>query len=244
MDKRIATQPGQNRRERKTEKMGTSPFPDLWKVLLSGISTVLVCLFLIRYADKPAAFAVGHLPHECISFFSRVTVLGNSAPYLIFFGILPLFLFPASRMDWWRQWHGRLRQAVWISLFLFLAIALSGLLVVFLKIIFGRYRPVMLFESGKYGFTFFQLTQARKLSFPSGHTDTIFAFMTALSLLIPRHRIPFFCLAIVVAASRVLIGAHYPSDVVMGGYLGIVTTLYLKGIFLSKGLDIFSKNTN
>ncbi len=223
----------------KDMKLQASFYPDFWKVLISGNSTALTCLFLYLYGDRPIAMAVHHLPHAWITFFSWITVLGNSATYLIVCGISFLFLFIASRMKRWALLQGKLRQIAWIALFLFLAVAISGIIVDTLKVIFARDRPVMLFESGKYGFTFFQAAQARKLSFPSGHTDTIFALMTALTLLIPRYRVAFYCIALLVAASRVIIGAHYLSDVIAGAYFGIVIPLYLRGIFLSRGIWIF-----
>jgi undecaprenyl-diphosphatase len=231
----------QNKHPSEGLKNRTSFYPDFWKVLISANSTVLACLFLYLYGDRPIAKTEHHLPHACLAFFSWITVLGNSAAYLIVFGLAFLLLLAASKMDRWKPLRRKLRRIAWIALFLFLAVAISGIIVDMLKVIFARYRPIMLFESGKYGFNFFQMAQARKLSFPSGHTDTIFAFTTALTLLAPRYRVAFFCIACLVAISRVIIGAHYPSDVIMGAYLGIVTTLYLKGLFLSRGIRIFTR---
>ncbi len=134
----------------------------------------------------------------------------------------------------------RLRKLAWVALFLFVAVAASGLLVDTLKVIFSRYRPVMFYKKGIYGFALFKFAHSRwSLSFPSGHADTIFALMTALFLLTRRYRLFFFSFAVLVAISRVLVGAHFPSDILAGSYLGVVTTLYLKGFFLAKGINIF-----
>ena len=54
-------------------------------------------------------------------------------------------------------------------------------------------------------------------SFPSGHTAAVAALATALWCLWPRHVLFYIALASVVAASRVVTGAHYLSDVVAGG---------------------------
>ena len=49
----------------------------------------------------------------------------------------------------------------------------------------------------------------------------------ALALLYPRLRALWFAAAAVVAASRVIVGAHYPGDVLAGAWFGVVITLAL-----------------
>ncbi len=58
-------------------------------------------------------------------------------------------------------------------------------------------------------------------SFPSGHSASAAAFATGAALEMPVLALPLGCLAAAVAASRVVTGAHYPSDVVTGVALGI-----------------------
>lgn len=62
-------------------------------------------------------------------------------------------------------------------------------------------------------------------SFPSGHAATAFAAATAVGLLHPRLRAPLLALAGIVAFSRVYLGVHYLSDVVVGGVLGAAVGL-------------------
>ncbi len=57
-------------------------------------------------------------------------------------------------------------------------------------------------------------------SFPSGHATTIGAFFAAFSLLFPRYRIVFLACALWLGMTRVMVGAHYPSDVIAGLALG------------------------
>jgi undecaprenyl-diphosphatase len=66
-------------------------------------------------------------------------------------------------------------------------------------------------------------------SFPSGHAATSFACATVLSVLVPRRRVPFFVLATLIALSRLYNGVHYPTDVVAGACLGVLTALLLLG---------------
>jgi membrane-associated phospholipid phosphatase len=60
-----------------------------------------------------------------------------------------------------------------------------------------------------------------RLSFPSAHATTSFAAARAYSRL-GAPRTPLYALAASLAASRVYLGVHYPSDVLAGAVLGSV----------------------
>lgn len=66
-------------------------------------------------------------------------------------------------------------------------------------------------------------------SFPSGHSATSFACATVLAVYAPRWRVTFFLLATLIAFSRVYNGMHYPTDVLAGALLGVLTALLLLG---------------
>jgi diacylglycerol kinase family enzyme/membrane-associated phospholipid phosphatase len=57
-------------------------------------------------------------------------------------------------------------------------------------------------------------------SFPSGHAASAMAFATAVSLELPRLRVPLGGLAAAVGFSRVYTGVHYPADVLVGAAIG------------------------
>ena len=59
-----------------------------------------------------------------------------------------------------------------------------------------------------------------QFSFPSGHTITAFSVAAALSLFYPSLAIGLLFCAASVAASRVLLGMHFLSDVVAGAAIG------------------------
>lgn len=64
-------------------------------------------------------------------------------------------------------------------------------------------------------------------SFPSGHSNSAFVISTWLSWLYPPARGVFMFAAAGCAASRVYNSRHYPSDVLVGGGLGWLITLWV-----------------
>jgi undecaprenyl-diphosphatase len=69
-------------------------------------------------------------------------------------------------------------------------------------------------------------------SFPSGHAATAFAAATAVGMLHPRLRAPLLVIAGMVALSRVYLGVHFWSDVLVGSLLGVAIGLVVARFFL------------
>lgn len=69
-----------------------------------------------------------------------------------------------------------------------------------------------------------------RYSFPSGHTLHAVCFTTVLALTLPALAIVVVPFTLAVAASRVVLGLHFPSDVlagaVIGGTMGMVATAW------------------
>ena len=69
------------------------------------------------------------------------------------------------------------------------------------------------------------ITTPTSHSLPSGHSTTAFAAATILGAYFPRFRLPFYALAALIAWSRVVVGVHYPLDVIAGALLGVALGL-------------------
>ena len=124
------------------------------------------------------------------------------------------------------------RKRAWI--FMIVAMATSGIIGVALKFAIGRDRPRFLFEDGGASFHPFRLNTGDS-TFPSGHTQSICSAMLALALIYPPLRPVFLITAVLISASRVIIGAHYASDVLGGAWLAVAAVLYWRTRFEANG---------
>ncbi len=76
-------------------------------------------------------------------------------------------------------------------------------------------------------------------SFPSGHTITAFAAATAMFIGDKRFGSLALVLAFLISFSRLYLYVHFPSDVIAGAVLGIVS-----GVIACIVVDIFNKKGN
>lgn len=187
------------------------------KALFLSITTLLLIFISYFYVDQHVAqWCHENLTQTETMLFLLITQFGDSTFYLIGFPIATLIF------------HYYWKRSVWTNRFLFLfsAVAVSGILADIIKVIAGRFRPSELFAHRAYGFDFFHIDRALT-SFPSGHTATAFALATAISYMWPRFAISTWIFAITVGLSRVAITAHYPSDVLGGALTGVLSVYTL-----------------
>ncbi len=174
------------------------------------------------WIDRPLALFL-HSHSEWKPPAEAIQRLGFGTPYLVVFGTAFVALRWGGLLPRLRPWADGMREAALVPAFLLVSIAASGVAVDLLKVLFGRARPKLLFADGTYDFGWLGLA-ADYWSFPSGHTAAVVALATALWCLWPRHVLFYIALASVVAASRVVTGAHYLSDVIAGGFVAVLVT--------------------
>lgn len=111
---------------------------------------------------------------------------------------------------------------------LFISFISSGVSVQILKHLTGRARPrkeIGVFFAGpslRGGFD----------SFPSGHTMVAFCLAYALARFFPRYSPLFYLTAVLVAIERVLLLAHFPTDVLVGALLGLFTGMMIFALWI------------
>ncbi len=166
--------------------------------------------FLYPYRGTPAFYPIDLL-----------TDLGKSTWYII----ISLILFVI--------WRNKNPKRSDMALLVLSTTIVSGILVNIPKVIFGRARPQLLADENLYGFFWFKLDVLYR-SFPSGHATTAMAVWLAFALLFPRYRNWLIAIGILIALSRVILTQHYLSDILVGGWLGMMTTLILYHIIYPK----------
>jgi membrane-associated phospholipid phosphatase len=112
---------------------------------------------------------------------------------------------------------------VWMQIFLamLIALALAGVTARAIKIATGRARPSIKTEAHWTGPQF----SSKYHAFPSGHTASSTAFFVALFLARKKIGAPLLLIPILIALSRMIVGAHYLSDVTFAAILGVICAL-------------------
>ena len=119
--------------------------------------------------------------------------------------------------------------------FIFCAVAVSNLVTEVLKYCIGRGRPFVGGEANAFHFSHFAGNPAY-YSFPSGHATTAFALALAVSAVWPQARVAMAVYALIIAATRLVLLAHHPSDVVAGAMVGIVGAMFVRYWFAARRL--------
>lgn len=205
------------------------------RVLVVAAGSLAAIAIAILLLDVPVTTAVRQLPLWLIAIFDTLTDLGKSGWLLFPIGLFLLGLAAITGRNFSRV--GRLvivSFALRLS-FVFAAIALPGLFVTVLKRLIGRARPFVDPDGGSFVLIPFAWS-ADYASIPSGHGTTAFAAAVAIGAVWPRARAFMWLYAILIAASRVVVTAHYPSDLLASAFFGILGALLVRHTFAIRRL--------
>jgi membrane-associated phospholipid phosphatase len=204
------------------------------RLAIATATAVAVFLFGLIFIDAAAIEAARNLPRWLISAFDWITDFGKSGWFLWPLGIL--FLALAVLPPSLTRVSQRVLAAVMVRVgFLFVAVVVPGLFINGVKQIIGRARPFVTGIADPYVFKPFTWGAAYA-SLPSGHAATAFSVLVAFGTLWPRARAILLIYALLIAASRVVVTAHHPTDVLAGALVGIVGALLVRRYFALRGL--------
>ena len=110
--------------------------------------------------------------------------------------------------------------------YVLMSLVLACGVVAIAKFIIGRARPIFAEPDL---FNMFSCSNEFN-SMPSGHTAVSFAGLVMLGMLFPRVKWLTWSLAIIIALSRVYVGAHWPTDVIFGAFVGMICADFAKAI--------------
>ena len=193
-----------------------SQFPPVAAVLLSvcALTLAFAGLFewdvpLTRFIRSLNDFHMDHLANPWLAQFSNIGDRLGKGESLV---ILSLVLLAVGYGLKHPQWIDAGRQSL-------IAHGLAALSANILKHAIGRPRPKFM-HAGNLEFS--PAGGSGWDSFPSGHAAAAFAVATVLATKFPRARWPILAAAVAIAASRILRGSHYLTDVAGGAALGSV----------------------
>jgi undecaprenyl-diphosphatase len=199
--------------------------------LALGVAAAVACIAaaMLLLDGRGLAFA-RTLPFLVVDTFNEITDFGKSSWFLVPLGVLIVLaaLTPSA---------SRTASLVVVSLvvrfeFLFLAIALPSLFVTIVKRWIGRVRPS---DHGPFAYLPWSWEPAYA-SMPSGHGTTAVAAAIAIGALWPKARVPMWIYATIICLSRVIIQAHYTSDVIAAGFVGAFGAILVRNWFAARRL--------
>jgi len=205
------------------------------RLLLIVLMTIAAVVAAMAFLDNRAALAARGLPPWLVAAFDEFTDFGKSGWFLVPTGFL-LILLAAVGIRELPHFSRLVMAAITVRLgFLFLAIGVPGLFVTILKRIIGRARPFVVEDGGNLVFMPL-IWRPEYAAFPSGHGTNGFAAAIAIGALWPRARIVMWPYAVLIAASRVVITAHYPSDVIASAFFGMIGAILVRDWFAARRL--------
>ena len=167
---------------------------------------------ITRYDIVAFKWCLSRKHAEQVAKFSRwISRLGDGIYYLIF-GLFLVWLEPV---------HGK---AFFLCALLGFTFELPAYLI--LKNSVKRQRPNDLMQE----FVAY-LVPSDKFSFPSGHTAAAFVMATVISYYYPTYTLPAYAIATMIGSSRVLLGVHFPTDILAGMVLGFCSAHAALAIF-------------
>jgi membrane-associated phospholipid phosphatase len=177
----------------------------IWAALIAVAALALIAAFFLD--QFVVTWVSAHVSRQCTRVMEIVTWVGDWPLHTIAGAIGLGVAFAAKNKVWMR-----------IFLAMLVALALAGIASRVIKITAGRARPFVSTQKQWSGPRF----SSKFNAFPSGHTASSTAFFVALLLRRKKIGVALLPIPILIALSRILVDAHYLSDVTFAAILGVL----------------------
>jgi len=193
----------------KTEtEITSSRFPRIWIGLATVALIALVAAFFLDHAT--AAWIGAHSSPELKRVMQTVSRVGDWPAHFIV-GLIGIAIAFVAKSKMWMR----------IFLAMLIALALAGVTGRAVKFATGRARPSIKTEVHWNG----PRLSSKYHAFPSGHVAASSAFFVTLFFARKRIGAPLLVIPVLIGLSRMVVGAHYLSDVTFAAILGVISAL-------------------
>lgn len=197
------------------------------------LAWLLLALFVLVFVDVWVSQSAQAWPDVWRQPFAFITDFGLSDWIL-----LPtLVVFIVSIVAYRIMRTGFYKRVIWevalVSSFVFVGVGLPGLATNLLKRLFGRARPELFEQNGAFSFQHF-LNDWTFQSFPSGHAATAMATAFVIGFMAPRFFRLVLLISLATGLSRIVIGMHYPTDVLAGFAIGLVGAFAVRNFYAAR----------
>ena len=209
--------------------------PTWHRLWIQSVAAVAAVGLSMAFLDAPLSNFAAGLSTWLVDLFFEITDFGRSVWILAPVGglIILITLVASPRLD--HMSRAILAMLVTRLGYVFIAVGLPGLLDTIVKRWIGRVRPSAL---GPFAYEPFSW-RSEFASFPSGHATTAFAALVAIGAVFPRARALLWAYALLIAVSRIMVLAHYPSDVIAGAAVGAFGALWVRDWFAVRRLGFY-----
>ena len=201
-----------------------------WMRILVGAIVTLALVFAgIFWFDIPVFNFLRRF--DCISCEYIGEIFGTKVWLVVSFIVLCVFyvrkFLRSKEKNFFSNIYGRIKNSY--AFMVFASVFLASFVGIILKVLIGRARPVFYEALNMTGFYPFARDWAFH-SMPSGHTMASFAGLVMVGMLVPRAKWFTWTLAIIIGVSRVCVGAHWPSDVILGAFIGVFAADFVRAV--------------
>jgi undecaprenyl-diphosphatase len=206
----------------------------LSRLAIGSVITIVVVAAAMILLDTWAIAHYRAWPLWLVRVFDEITDFGKAEWFLVPTGVLLIILAALASPA-----LNRVSNLVITSLavrvgFVFFAVALPSLFSTVIKRLIGRARPLRVPGHDVFFAPF--SWRVEYASLPSGHATTAFAAAVTLGALFPRARAALWTYAAIIGISRVVLVAHYPSDVIAGAVVGACGALLVRRWYAARRL--------
>jgi membrane-associated phospholipid phosphatase len=187
-------------------------------LLWAGFASILIGLLALTVDRRLAHFIYDHINARAHKALDSITHYAKAGHWL---AAAVLALIVAAVMSHFNMMAEEATMLVNYSLAFIASLSMGSVVLHLIKLVLGRRRPRDDMEMGLYGFTPLAFNPDYN-SFPSGHALTICCVAVIFTCVWPMWWPVWFSIAFVLGVTRALLTAHFLSDVLIGGGIGLI----------------------